>query len=90
MIFNEKYRIEREKYKNYINNQVNNGLSETTDAHCACGLLIRNMKHEKMIEINNTWYQHIQECGIQDQISFFFVKQLFNDCVQPFTEIPFV
>jgi hypothetical protein len=48
------------------------------------------MKHEKIKEINNTWYQHIQECGIQDQISFFFVKQLFNDYIYPFTEIPFV
>jgi hypothetical protein len=85
-----RYVLEREKYKKYINNQVNNGLSEITESYCACGFLIRNMKHEKMIEINNTWYQHIQECGIQDQISFFFVKQLFNDWIHPFTEIPFV
>ena len=38
-----------------------------------------NMKHNKINTINTTWYQHIKECGIQDQISFFFVKQLFND-----------
>ena len=86
----ERYVREREKYEKYIRKQVNNGLSEITENHCACGFLIRNMKHEKMIEINNTWYQHIQECGIQDQISFFFVKQLFNDYILPFTEIPFV
>jgi hypothetical protein len=29
-------------------------------------------------------------CGIQDQISFFFVKQLFSDFILPFKEIPFV
>jgi hypothetical protein len=86
----ERYRIEAEKYKSYITNQVNAGLNEITQHHCACGFLIRNMKHEKMIEINTTWYKHIQECGIQDQISFFFVKQLFNDYIYPFTEIPFV
>ena len=85
-----RYILESEKYKKYISNQVKNGLSEITENHCACGFLIRNMKHEKIIEINNTWYQHIQECGIQDQISFFFVKQIFNDCIYPFTEIPFV
>jgi hypothetical protein len=85
-----RYILESEKYKNYIKNQVQNGLSEITKHHCACGFLIRNMKHEKMNELNTTWYQHIQECGIQDQISFFFVKQLFNDCILPFTEIPFV
>ena len=86
----ERYKIESEKYKSYITNQVKAGLSETTQQHCACGFLIRNMKHEKIKEINNTWYQHIQECGIQDQISFFFVKQLFNEYIYPFTEIPFV
>ena len=85
-----RYLLESEKYKNYIKNQVKNGLSEITEHHCACGFLIRNMKHEKIIEINNTWYQHIQECGIQDQISFFFVKQLFNEYILPFKKIPFM
>jgi hypothetical protein len=84
-----RYRLESDKYVKYINNQITNGLSENTKQHCQCGFLIRNMKHEKIKEINNTWYQHIQECGIQDQISFFFVKQLFNDYIHPFTEIPF-
>lgn len=86
----ERYRLESEKYRNYIKNQVKNGLSETTDKHCACGFLIRNMKHEKIKEINNTWYRHIQECGMQDQISFFFVKQLFSEYIYPFTEVPFM
>lgn len=86
----KRYIIECEKYKTYINGQIKNGLSETTENHCACGFLIRNMKHEKTVDINNTWFSHIQECGIQDQISFFFVKQLFNDYILSFTEIPFV
>lgn len=85
-----RYTLESDKYKNYINNQTKNGLSEVTKNHCACGFLIRNMKHSKINELNNTWYQHIQECGIQDQISFFFVKQLFNDDILSFTENPFL
>jgi len=84
-----RYTLESDKYKNYINNQIKNGLSEVTEHHCACGFLIRNMKHSKINELNNTWYQHIQECGIQDQISFFFVKQLFNEDILSFTEYPF-
>ena len=85
----EKYRMESEKYKKYITNQLENGLCEHVEHHCACGFLIRNMKHPKTVEINSTWYKHIQECGIQDQLSFFFVKQLFNDCIHPFAEIPY-
>ena len=45
---------------------------------------------EKMIEINTMWYKHIQECGIQCQISFHFIKQLFDEYIHPFTEIPFL
>jgi len=86
----ERYRLESEKYVTYIKNQVTNGLSLNTPTHCACGFLIRNMKHEKINEINTTWYNHIQECGIQDQISFFFVKQLFEGYIYPFNESPFV
>jgi hypothetical protein len=86
----KRYQIESEKYKNYINNQVKNGLSVITPLHCACGFMIRNMKHEKTIDINTTWYKHIQECGIQDQISFFFIKQFFTEYILPFTEIPFI
>ena len=85
-----KYRLQENRYKQYIHNQLNNGLSDHVDHHCAGGFLIRNMKHDKINEINNTWYKHIQECGIQDQISFFFVKQLFHDIIHPFSEIPFV
>ena len=85
----ERYIVHSDNYKNYIENQINKGLKETTNYHCACGFLIRNMKHEKIKEINTTWYQNIQECGIQDQISFFFVKQLFDDCIYSISENPF-
>ena len=85
----KRYNIEKQKYIDYIENQIKQGLQESTETHCACGFLIRNMKHPKIVELNNTWYDHIQKCGIQDQISFFFVKQLFQDCIVSFTEYPF-
>jgi len=86
----ERYKFESEKYKNYIQKQINNGFDEVTEHHCACGILIRNMKHKIINEINETWYKHIHDCGIQDQISFFFVKQLFNNYIYSFTENPFI
>lgn len=85
-----RYRNERKKYRNYINKQISDGLSEITEHHCITGLLIRNMKHEKINDLNTIWYKHILECGIQCQISFFFVKQLFKDYILSFTENPFI
>lgn len=86
----DRYVKEKDKYSDYIIKQIESGLSATTSQHCACGFLIRNMNHPEIKELNNTWYSHIQECGIQDQISFFFVNQLFNKYIQVCTELPFV
>ena len=84
-----RYIDQKEQYIKYIHKQIENGLDAGIKQHCACGFLIRNMKHKKIKQLNETWYKHIQECGIQDQISFNFVKQLFEGYWYSFTEIPF-
>ena len=78
-MLHERYRRESEKTKTYIYKQIANGLSETTKFHYENNILIRNMRHPKMIEFNETWYSHIKECGIECQIALFFVKQLFPE-----------
>jgi hypothetical protein len=90
MRFDDRYKAESERYSEYIKAQIANGLQETVENHCACGFLIRNMKHPAMAEIGRKWFEHIQACGIQDQISFYFVKQLFPGCIRAFDESPFV
>lgn len=86
----KRYRLQSEQYKKYINTQLQSGLKSITSYHCQCGFIIRNMKHPEVNNIGETWFKHIQYCGIQDQISFFFVKQLFSDYILPFKEIPFI
>lgn len=89
----QRYRMEGQRYLDYIRGQLTtSGLSQITKQHAQCGFLIRNMRHPKTNEISTTWYRHIQECGIQDQISFFFVKQLFADdeCILMFPEYPYI
>lgn len=85
-----RYKLQGDAYKKYINKQIESGLSAVTPHHCQCGFLIRNMKHPEINNIGETWLKHIGMCGIQDQISFFFVKQLFSDYILPFKEIPFI
>jgi hypothetical protein len=80
----ERYLIQKEKMLNYINKQLNNGLKEKTGNHSATGFIIRNMKHPEINNINNTWYTHILDCGIECQISFFFVTQLYIDYIYTF------
>jgi hypothetical protein len=84
----ERYFIQKNKYLTYINKHIKNGLNKQTDKHAMCNVLLRNMNHPKIKHINNTWYSHIQECGIQDQISFFFVKQIYKDYIYIYSESP--
>jgi hypothetical protein len=75
-----RYKKQSLQYMNYINNQVSKGLSLETKDHFRCGFIIRKNSSPVVKNINETWYKHLIECGIEDQISFFFVKQLFlND-----------
>jgi hypothetical protein len=84
----ERYVMQKEQYITYINQQIDNGLNKITEKHAMCNVLIRNMKHPKIKDINNTWYKHIEECGIQDQLSFFFVKQIYKNYIYIYNESP--
>lgn len=79
----ERYVQEKHKYLKYIYEQMSNGLTDETTTHCNTGILLRNMKHPKIIEINNVWNKHVQECGIECQISFHFIKEIFKPYILP-------
>jgi hypothetical protein len=86
----ERYRLQQTQYSEYITKQCATGLSHLSDCHCVTGFIIRNMKHPKMKQIDYLWYAHILECGIECQISFFFIKQLFKSVVYSFRDNPFL
>jgi hypothetical protein len=83
----ERYLKQKDKILAYINTQIELGYSPYDTLHLACGFLIRNNKHQRAIELNEMWYAHILECGIQDQISFYFVKQRFPGLI---AGLPFI
>jgi len=73
----ERYVNESERYRNYIHVQLNSGLQENSGTHTECNFILR--KHCPTQEkIDTTWFEHISQCGIQDQISFYFVRQLYQ------------
>jgi hypothetical protein len=74
-----RYEKEKIKYLDYINSQRVKGLSLETEDHYRCGFIIRKNSSSIVKEFNETWFKHLNQCGIQDQISFFFVKQLYKN-----------
>jgi len=80
--YQERYYIEKDKYYDYINKQLDDGAEDTLENHYQTGFIIRK-KDSKTNEINQEWYNHILECGIECQISFFFIQQLYKFNIYP-------
>lgn len=80
-----RYARQATKMHAYILKQLASGLSEDAPHHYWTAFIIRNMKHSFNKRISNLWYDHIIECGIECQISFFFIAQMFQDFVIPDT-----
>ena len=73
-----KYHAQKGKNELYIKKQLESGIfSENIEDHYYTGFIIRK-KSDLINEINNIWYEHIKECGIECQISFSFIHQLYR------------
>jgi hypothetical protein len=74
----EKYEKQKEQYKKYIEKQLKFGFSEKINIHFCIGFSLFKCC-DKSREIGEIWYKHIQECGIEDKISFQFIRQLYDN-----------
>lgn len=77
----EKYLSQKEQNIKYIETQINNGFSEKINIHFCGGWVLKNKK--KTEEFGELWYEHIKECGIEDQISLSFIQQKYIDFIIP-------
>jgi hypothetical protein len=85
-----RYVRQHKQYRRYIEKQLVLGRAQVTEHHLCCTIVIRKMTDPQVAQLNEAWWQHIQECGIQDQLSFFFVKQLYPELIQAIDERPYI
>ena len=81
----DRYVQEKQKILDYINNKIEKGYSLSLPMHYETGFIVRKNHHDLIIKLNEAWYREIVQCGIQCQISFFFVQQMFPNTVQSLT-----
>jgi hypothetical protein len=79
----DRYRIEKDMMEMYINDNLNNGLSSIKTDHLSTGFIFRKMSKITQ-EIGEVWYQNIVKCGIECQVSMFFVHQQYADDIFAF------
>ncbi len=73
----EKYAREKDAYKAYIERQLQAGADPMKPQRICCGFRLMKM-NERRKELGETWLSHIRQCGIEDQISWQFIHQLFE------------
>jgi hypothetical protein len=74
----QKYASEKDSYKKYIEQQLEKGADPNKPQRICCGFRLMKMNARRK-ELGELWLSHIQECGIEDQISWQFVHQLFEE-----------
>ncbi len=77
------YAEQREQNLAYIRKRLAEGASEQLPAHYCGGFHVRRQTDPRVTAFGEEWLRHIQECGIEDQISLQFVHQAFTDIIHP-------
>jgi hypothetical protein len=81
-----RYVAQRTQMEAYLAKARAQGLA-TEDAsltHYATGVQVWDLRHPDSQRLQDTWWDHIMQCGIEDQMSIFVVAQLFPPgAVQP-------
>jgi hypothetical protein len=72
-----RYYAQRVQMIDYITEQLESGLKVVAKNRYWTSAILRDMTHPDTPKINEMWLEHIQKCGIQCQVSFFFVAQHF-------------
>jgi hypothetical protein len=71
----EKYKKEEVSYSNYINKMIKNGYEENIKDAFLCGGINIRKNNEISKKFGLDWFNNILECGIQDQLTLYFVSQ---------------
>ena len=78
-----KYRLQKDKSEMYIKkNLVNGYFQEYIPHHFTTQFIIRK-NSELTSQMNEMWYNHIVDCGIECQISFSFIQQIYANNILP-------
>lgn len=72
-----RYKSQWQQTVTYITEELNNGAQLECQMYWTSAIL-RNMRHLDTIRVNELWWEHINRCGIECQISFNIIAQKFN------------
>jgi len=84
-MYQNRYGAGKEMILRYMEEEVSLGYKIHGERHFQTGVIIYNMRNPDTLKVQNMWMEHIKRCGIQCQISFYFIAQRFPKSVDEFT-----
>jgi hypothetical protein len=78
----KKYKNEELNYFNYINKMIKNGYNESNKNGFLYGGINIRKNNEITKKFGLDWFNNILECGIQDQLTLYFVSQDYIEHIQ--------
>ena len=82
-LYQERYANERERIEKYIEQKDQEGYRRDCEDFLLTGYIFRKMKDPQVERIGEEWYEEIQKCGLECQISFHYMFQKFKDLIKP-------
>lgn len=76
----ERYAKQRDQILRFISTHEDESTKEP-DTFYQMSMILRKNAHPNTKDIGELWHDMIRECGIQDQISFYFVQQKFDHVI---------
>jgi FkbM family methyltransferase len=83
-----RYVSEEDRIRGYLSEKDNAGLHRDCENFLMTGYIFRKMKDSDVERIGSFWYDEIQKCGIQCQISFHYVYQLYKQYIRVINREP--
>jgi len=78
-MFQPRYANQRAQICAYIGDSLRRGYRASMPIHFGCNMFVRDMRHEDTTPLGEMWMDHTNQVGLQDQISFHFVAQVFPE-----------
>lgn len=83
----DRYMLQKDRIMKYVNTYKT---SYEPSIYFGCSIILRRTNDPINIKICEEWYKHIQECGIQDQISFYFITLMYQEHIGALNERTFI
>lgn len=84
-LLQHRYQLQEKQYVKYMEEEARAGFPTHGERHFQSGFLLYCLDHPDCAKIQRTWMAHIERCGIQCQISMYYVAQRFPDSIGEFT-----